>query len=216
MSEACPLCTSPSTSLLHKGGKASGFRDFLHCDTCDLVFVPRGLLLSPDQQRARYLEHNNDVQDPDYRKFLGRLYDQLRPHIEVGAKGLDYGCGTGPALVAMMREDGFEVEMYDVFFHSDEGVLDEAYDFITCTETVEHFSDPAGEFRRLASLLRIPGWLGVMTGILTDWSQFPGWYYHHDPTHVNFFSRRTMDWIAHQQGWEAFFPSDNVTLFFNR
>ena len=216
MSESCPLCTSPSTSFLHKAGRASGFREFLHCDNCDLAFVPRSFLLTPEQQKARYLEHNNDVHDPDYREFLGRLYYQIKPHLKAGAKGLDYGCGPGPALVTMMQEDGFDVEMYDVYFHADDSVLNERYDFVTCTETAEHFSDPAVEFRRLASLLRSPGWLGVMTGMPADWSQFPDWYYHHDPTHVNFFSHRTMDWIARRYGWEAHYPSDNVALFFSR
>lgn len=216
MIEPCPLCDCTSTSLIHKGGKASGFRDFLHCDLCDMVFVPRSQLLTPDQQKARYLQHNNDVNGADYRKFLARLYDELRPHLKSGSKGLDYGCGPGPALAAMMREDGFEIALYDIFFHTEELVLDERYDFITCTETAEHFSDPAAEFQRLATLLKNPGWVGVMTGMLSDWSQFPDWYYHRDPTHVNFFSPKTMRWIAEKHGWEASFPATNVALFLSR
>ncbi|MCI0796613.1 MAG: 2-polyprenyl-3-methyl-5-hydroxy-6-metoxy-1,4-benzoquinol methylase, partial [Chloroflexi bacterium] len=65
-------------------------------------------------------------------------------------------------------------------------------------------------------LLRSPGWLGVMTGMLADWSQFSDWHYHRDPTHVNFFSRRTMNWLADKYGWDPSYPSDNVTLFFSR
>lgn len=213
MNETCPLCESLSTSLLHNGGKASAFREFLHCDTCDLVFVPRGQLLPPEKQRDRYLEHNNDVHDPDYRAFLGRLYDELKPHLRHGASGLDYGSGPGPALVAMMQEDGFVVDKYDIFFAPNPAALEENYDFITCTETAEHFANPAGEFQLLAGLLRRPGWLGVMTGMLPEWSQFPDWYYHHDPTHVNFFSRKSMSWLAERHGWQASFPTDNVTLF---
>ncbi|MDA0771199.1 MAG: class I SAM-dependent methyltransferase [Chloroflexi bacterium] len=215
MSESCPLCNNGSTSVLHRGGRDSGFRDFFHCETCDLVFVPRTQLLTPEGQKDRYLQHNNDVDDPDYRLFLGRLYYQLKPHLMTGAKGLEYGSGPGPALVAMMQEDGFDVDMYDFYFHADEAVFNKTYDFITCTETAEHFSDPALEFQQLAAMLRSPGWMGLMTGMLADWSQFPIWYYHRDPTHVNFFSRKTMSWIARKHDWEVSFPTENVALFFN-
>ncbi len=213
MSESCPLCLGLSTSLLHKGGKASGSRDFIQCDSCDLVFVPRSQLLTSQQQNDRYLEHNNDVDDPEYRKFLGRLYNELKPYLVTGAEGLDYGSGPGPALVAMMREDGFDVDQYDIFFHSDEAVLKKTYDFITCTETAEHFSNPESEFQRLFDMMREPAWLGIMTGMLADWSQFPDWYYHHDPTHVNFFSKKTMSWISEKYQCTATYPADNVVLF---
>ena len=113
----------------------------------------------------------------------------------------------------MMGEDGHEVSIYDLYFHPDESVLDSTYDFITCTETAEHFSEPAEDFQRLDRLLKPNGWLGVMTGMLTDWSEFPSWYYHRDLTHVNFYSHRTMRWLATRFGWHAKFPEQNVALF---
>ena len=213
---SCPLCTSVPATHLHAGAKRSGYRDFFHCSVCDMVFVPRNQLLSSDAQKARYLEHNNEVDDPAYRDFLARLYRPMRPHLRSGSRGLDYGAGTGPALAAMMREDGYEVSIYDPFFQSDETVLNSAYDFITCTETAEHFSEPAQDFRRLDGLLKPGGWLGVMTGMLADWSEFPAWYYHRDPTHVNFYSHKTMKWLASCHGWLPRFPEQNVALFQKR
>lgn len=211
--EPCPLCRADSASPLFRGGKASGFRDFLHCEYCDLVFVPRAQLLDAAGQKARYLEHNNDVDDPEYRKFLRRMYDELRPHLRTGGKGLDYGAGPGPALQQMMLEDGFEAQVYDIYFHPDRTVLAQSYDFVTCTETVEHFDDPIGELERINGLLMPGGCLGVMTGMLESWDDFPDWYYHRDPTHVNFFSRETMRWIANRFCWTEQFPRDNVALF---
>lgn len=213
LNERCPLCHSNQAARLYTGGKVSACRDFLHCGVCDMVFVPRCQLISEDAQRERYLQHNNDVDDPDYRAFLGRLYYELKPYLSKRAKGLDYGAGPGPALVAMMREDGFDARMYDIFFHPDESALEDTYDFITCTETAEHFTDPAREFGRLEGMLKRPGWLGVMTGMLDDWSSFPSWHYHRDPTHVCFYSRKTMLWIANRYVWEAVFPRENVILF---
>ena len=54
-------------------------RDYLHCDTCDLVFVPAEFHLDADAARARYLTHDNDPDNADYRRFLSRLWDELRP-----------------------------------------------------------------------------------------------------------------------------------------
>ena len=211
--EPCPLCRSKGAAPFFKGGKASGNRDFLYCNECDLVFVPRAQLLDAAGQKARYLQHNNEVDDPAYREFLGRMYYALRPHLNAGAKGLDYGAGPGPALQQMMIEDGFEASVYDIYFHPDTSALTVKYDFITCTETAEHFGDPRGEFDRFNGMLRRGGWLGVMTGMLQNWEDFSSWYYHRDPTHVNFFSHATMLWLAALYGWEERFPSQNVVLF---
>jgi 2-polyprenyl-3-methyl-5-hydroxy-6-metoxy-1,4-benzoquinol methylase len=113
----------------------------------------------------------------------------------------------------MMREDGFDIRIYDPFFHPDESVLKERYDFITCTETAEHFHHPAREFPRLIGMLRPGGLLAVMTGMLEDRSRFPGWHYHRDPTHVMFYSEITMRWIAQWLGLGTSFPAPNVTFF---
>ena len=209
----CPLCESTSTGLLYKGGKASGYRDFMHCTNCDLVFVPKGFFLDGSAERERYLQHNNEVDDPDYRAFLARLYDELKPQLNAGAKGLDYGSGPGPALVAMMREDGFDVREYDPYFCPDKSPLNDTYVFVTCTETAEHFHEPKANFDLLHSILRPGGWLGLMTSMLHNWDEFPDWYYHRDPTHVCFYSPKTMRWVADQYGYDVVFPRQNVVLF---
>ena len=209
----CPLCGYAGVEHLFTSRNRSGCRRFEHCPACDIVFVPRRYHLDSDAQRRRYLEHNNDPLDADYRRFLSRLLDPLRPHLSQGTSGLDYGAGPGPALAAMLREEGFDVRLYDPFFHPDRSALDESYDFITCSETAEHFTHPLREFQALDRVLRPSGWLGVMTGMLDSWSDFPDWYYHRDPTHVCFYSRDTMEWIADRFHWRARFPSPNVVLF---
>lgn len=185
----------------------------MHCSICDLIFVPERFFVDATAERERYLQHNNEVDDPDYRAFLARLYDELKPNLKSGAKGLDYGSGPGPALVAMMREDGFDVREYDPYFCPDQSALQNTYDFVTCTETAEHFRDPKANLERLHSLLRSGGWLGLMTSMLDSWDGFADWYYHRDPTHVCFYSAKTMQWIAKHYGYEVTSPRRNVTLF---
>lgn len=211
--EACRLCGSTRTSLLYEGGRRSHGRQFHHCTVCDLVFVPDRFLLTPAQERERYLHHENDPADARYRAFLARLMDEVAPLVELAAEGLDYGCGEPPVLVMMLREAGLRAVGWDLFFRRNDAALQRTYDFITCSETAEHFREPMREMRRLGRLLRPGGVLGVMTAMLDDRSQFGGWHYHHDETHISFFSRRTMTWIARHLGWGVGFPRANVTVF---
>ena len=209
----CPLCSGDSCHTLHTSDDSHGLREFWDCDDCGFVFVPPEFHLPEIAEMERYLMHNNDPSDCGYRNFLSRLWDVLRPRLTNGATGLDFGCGPGPALAQMMQEDEFEVSLYDPYFFPEESVLERRYDFVTCTETVEHLRLPLHEFKLLDSLLVPGGYLGIMTGMLEDRPGFSSWYYQRDPTHIGFYSERTMMWVSREMGWDVEFPSRNVTLF---
>lgn len=214
----CPLCGSgrgagPGTDqapALHarRGGAA-----YYRCPACALVFLDPAHHLPPEDERARYETHRNDPGDARYRAFLDRLASPLRTKLAPGAEGLDYGSGPGPTLSRMLEEHGFRMSVYDPFFAPDRAVLERRYDFVTCTETAEHFFDPAAEFARFGSLVRPGGWLAVMTGVLTEDIDFDTWWYVRDPTHVCFYTPATLRWIADRLGWSLERPADNVALF---
>lgn len=210
---ACRLCGSTDNRLIFEGGARSHDRQFHHCDACDLVFVPDRFLLNPAQERERYLLHENDPGDAGYRDFLARLVDEVAPLLEPGAEGLDYGCGDPPVLVMMLRERGFCAEGWDLYFAPDREPLSRTWDFVTCSETAEHFRRPLIEFERFDRLLRPDGVVGVMTKMLEDWSRFEDWHYHYDVTHICYYSPRTMRWIADRFGWSVSFPRETVTVF---
>jgi cyclopropane fatty-acyl-phospholipid synthase-like methyltransferase len=113
----------------------------------------------------------------------------------------------------MATEDGFDILPYDPYFAPDQSVLESRFDFITCTETAEHFSSPGTEFKQLHSLLKAGGILGVMTSMSADWSQFPNWHYNRDPTHIAYYSRRTLEWVSDSLHMEVDFPTANVAIF---
>src|SRR5690606_16571280 len=125
---------------------------------------------------------------------------------------LDYGSGPGPALADMLGARGFHVNLYDPFFAPDADALDRRYDFITCTETVEHFFHPADEFERLDGMLRPGGWLGIMTEVYREHVPFAQWRYARDPTHACFYRPETMAWIANHFGFRMLEPSPTVRL----
>ncbi len=174
--------------------------------------MQRDQLPTREQERRYYLTHQNDVDDAGYRAFLAKLADPLSARLEPGQRGLDYGCGPGPALAAMLREAGHRMVLYDPLFRPDGAALEATYDFITCTETAEHFPHPADELDRLCRLLRPGGILAFLTCFQTDDARFEGWHYRRDPTHVVFYRAHTMRRLARDRGFPCEIPRKDVAL----
>ena len=100
--DPCPLCMTEKPIFFYQSKRVNLVRDFFECTNCRLVFVPSDFHLSLTQQRDRYLEHNNDPMDSEYRSFLSRLRDPLLPLLKEGDVVLDFGCWTGPALACLL------------------------------------------------------------------------------------------------------------------
>ena len=211
--ESCPLCMTERPIFFYQSTRVNLVRDFLQCTNCQLVFVPSDFHLNLSQRRDRYLEHNNDPMDSDYRSFLSRLRDPLLPLLKDGDVGLDFGCGPGPALAQMLRESGYKMDLYDPLFQDNDSALKGNYDFVTCTETVEHFSYPASDFALLDRVVKPEGVLGIMTSILYEDVVFEDWYYKLDPTHVSFYTPLTMEWISNRFNWLIRGTHKNVYFF---
>lgn len=205
---ACPVCSAPEPQpFLSADG-----RDYWRCDTCAARFLDSRQLPSRAAEYAHYLHHENRADDPAYRRFLSRLAAPLLERLPGASRGLDYGCGPGPALAAMLREAGHQVALYDPFFHPDSGALTGTYDFVACTETAEHFHRPAEEFARLMTLVRPGGWLAIMTCFQTVDARFPDWHYRKDPTHVVFYREETLRHLAATAGWSCDVPAKDIAL----
>ncbi|TDT38558.1 methyltransferase family protein [Halospina denitrificans] len=206
---SCPVCESVAPHFFMSVAE----RHYYRCPDCMATFLAPDQRPLPSAEKAEYDQHRNDVSDPGYRRFLGRLADVLMPRLDPGARGLDFGCGPGPALIAMLNESGFQTLGYDPFCAPDQRLLSDTYDFVTCTEVVEHLHDPAGTFQLLDQCLNPGGWLGVMTCFQTDDERFAGWHYRRDPTHVVFYRQETMRVLAGRFGWECTIPRKDVALF---
>lgn len=209
----CPLCGQSQARNAPLFARDSR-REYQRCQRCLLVWVPPLFFLSSAREKAEYDLHENVTEDPGYRRFLARLADPLFSCLEPGARGLDFGCGPGPALAAMLEERGFRVSLYDIYYQPDREALQESYDFITATEVVEHLHRPGDELARLWSLLRPGGVLGIMTKRVTDPEAFLRWHYKNDPTHVCFFSAETFGWWAEQYRARLQFPGPDTVLLF--
>jgi len=204
----CPVCKAAPARFLDRVAQ----RDYWRCPVCAATFLDPAQLPDAATELAHYRLHRNDPRDPGYRGFLARLAEPLRARLAPGACGLDYGCGPGPALAAMLREAGHPMAVYDPFFAPDTAVMEMRYDFITCTEAIEHFHRPAREFGRLDRLLRPGGWLGLMTEFQDGDQGFARWHYRRDPTHVVFYREETLRYLAARAGWHCEIPRPNVAL----
>jgi 2-polyprenyl-3-methyl-5-hydroxy-6-metoxy-1,4-benzoquinol methylase len=205
----CPLCGALPT---RRFAEVDG-RHYRRCDVCCLTFLDPVQLPSRAVEGETYDQHQNDPADPRYRAFLDRLVAPLLVHLTPGMVGLDFGCGPGPTISVMLAGHGIEVVDYDPLYRPSSSALKGRYDFITCTEVVEHLHAPGRELATIDRLLKPGGWLGVMTEMLDDDAGFSAWWYRRDPTHVAFFRRETMEWIAGHFGWQVTFPASTVALF---
>ena len=188
----CILCSSSSVLPLEFSKPVA--RRFMRCPVCELIFVPAEYHLSPQDEAARYMLHENTLSNDGYvRMFLEKiaLVRQYCPDVK---SVLDYGCGPEPVLAQLLRRDGFKCDVYDPYFFP---VLPEgSYDLVISSEVFEHLKDIRAELCRTRSLLNPGGFLAVMTSFHDAVLDFGGWWYISDPTHICFFGMRTFEWIA--------------------
>lgn len=203
----CTLCGAEATPFCQTLD-----RDYFECSQCRAILLDPDMYVSPDDEIYRYKTHNNDVNDPRYQNFVMPLVDTITERYAPGSHGLDYGSGTGPVAAKLLRDDGYEVTTYDPYFDDDATAFHQKYDFIIASEVVEHFYNPAKEFRLLKGLLKPGGYLACMTLRYADDIIFDGWHYAHDETHVIFYRDETAQWIRQSYGFSDLVLKDRIFI----
>lgn len=192
----CRLCHNENGLSRVKGQDK---RDYWLCPECQIILVDQKHLLNREQEKVRYSAHQNSINDKGYVDFLYQVITPALRFVPKGAKCLDYGCGPGPTLSALLAKEGFVCDDYDPFFR-DVG-LAPPYDAVFSTETFEHFHHPAEDIAKITGLLRKDGHLVVMTEMWKTLEYFRSWHYTNDKTHVAFYHRSTFDYIAREFGF---------------
>lgn len=188
----CPLCGAKKIAHWHHWRE----RDYWCCLACQLVFVPADQHVSETREKAEYDKHDNRIDDAGYRRFLSPSFHAITGSLPLGSSGLDFGCGPGPALAAMLSEAGYPTRLYDLYYHPDDNVWRYQYDFISLTEVIEHLARPWPILQRLWSHLRPGGRLVIQTQRVRDREAFRRWRYLHDPTHISFYAGATFVWLG--------------------
>ncbi|MDQ7072578.1 MAG: class I SAM-dependent methyltransferase [Gammaproteobacteria bacterium] len=188
-------------------------QQYHQCSHCQAIFMDRSDRLNINDEKLRYLDHNNDVADQGYQQFVSPITSAILQFHTPAQRGLDFGAGTGPVIAKILADNNFNVVLYDPFFHNDRIVLNTQYDFIICCEVMEHFYQPDKEFALLKRLLKPNGRLYCMTDLYHQDIDFSNWYYQRDNTHVFFYHQKSLKYIKQQYGFSDIDVSDRLIIY---
>lgn len=210
--QKCVLCGSENLERIFA---LKPLRDYFWCQLCDLRFLNPALRLTPEDEESRYLKHQNDIHDPGYQNFVRPLYSEIKARVPAGARGLDYGSGSSSVLATLLKNDGYDISLYDPVFFPEVTWADGEFDFLFACEVAEHFFSPMEQFDRIKSTVRKNGFIAFMTLMYNSNIDFDSWHYRRDPTHVTFYSEKSFRWIAQHFNFSGLtFKGDRVVCFY--
>lgn len=204
----CPICSSLAYAF-HRDKN----RIYYYCDHCYARFCPPEFYPKSSYEKSRYETHNNDIENIGYQSFVMPLVEKVRAVFSPEDKGLDYGAGPGPVISKLLRESGYDISVYDPFFHPDKALLKTRYDYIVACEVIEHFHYPLEEFQFLHDRLLTGGKLICMTSIYHSQIDFKTWHYKNDKTHVLFYHKKTLEYIKERFGFKSLEIKNKLIVF---
>ena len=175
--------------------------EYRQCSGCSSILLNTKDYVNAEQEKERYQEHNNDVEDKRYQKFVSPIVDGILNDYGKYHVGLDFGSGTGPVISKLLKDKGYNIKLYDPFFANYPCRLKEKYDYIACCEVIEHFHHPLREFKMLKELLKPGGSIYIMTSLYSHKVDFISWNYKDDITHVFIYHRDAIEWIKNTLGF---------------
>ena len=204
----CPLCHSKGETFF-----TDNQQQFYQCKSCKGIFLSQEQLPAAEEEKYRYQQHNNEVGNKGYQKFVSPITNGVLRDFESSHLGLDFGAGTGPVITKMLKDCDFQIEIYDPFFHPNSELLKRKYDYIVCCEVIEHFHHPAKEFELLKNLLNKHGKLYCMTEVYNNSIDFGKWWYKNDFTHVFFYQKATFEFIKEKIDFQNIEIDGNLIVF---
>jgi hypothetical protein len=204
----CPLCDS-KVFLFSEALK----RQYYKCTVCEGVHLSKEFQLSTTQEKQRYLEHDNDVNDVGYQNFVLPIVNTILKDFKPEDNGLDFGCGTGPVIAKLLKDKKYNITLYDPYFKNFNKALEHTYNYVFCCEVIEHFNTPKNEFKILRDLLKGNAKLYCKTGLLKESTDFENWWYKNDKTHVFFYTPNTLKWIATHYNFKSVDISAKLITF---
>ena len=207
----CKICARETALLRDEKFKI----DYYFCSYCEYISCDETAIVPPEQELTLYRQHNNTLENEGYvnmfKAFMKIAVDPYAAHIKAA---LDFGSGPGPVLAALLRQKGYDVDIYDLYFAPEKVFENKSYDLITATEVFEHLQDPLQTARLLKDHLNNPGILAIMTMFHPgDGASFNNWWYRHDPTHISFYRPKTFTVLAGLLGLKVLtFDQKNVCV----
>lgn len=166
---------------------------YYHCKDCDFIFSSK--LPTIKQEQKQYSHHNNSLENSGYVEMFEKFIDTaITPYTNISEQILDYGSGPEPVLSYLLNKRGFNVQIYDPIYAKDESFKDKKFSTIVSTEVFEHLHSPHETIKELVEQLDDGAILSFQTMFHPeDNEKFLNWWYRRDPTHVGFFSHKTVE-----------------------
>jgi hypothetical protein len=161
-----------------------------------MIFVPESEHVSVDEEKSRYALHDNTVANKGYVGFLTECADVVFKETSASARILDYGSGRNAVLTGLLRDKGFDCTAYDPLYGIGTNALSKTYDAVVLCEVVEHIRNLKEELVNIRNAAGTSGKIFIRTRLYPSIENFPQWWYRNDITHVNFFSRQSLEVLA--------------------
>ena len=167
-------------------------------------------------------DYGNYEEDEKELKFNFQKYIQrMLQHIPKDATVLEVGCAYGYFLE--VAQDHFEVEGIDITTTPVQKARDRGlpaleielldvdktttcYDAICLWDTLEHLPDPGGTMEQIRNLLKEKGYVFLTTGDRSSplaKLQQKNWRHFHPPSHLQYFTRKSIRQLLEQHGMET-------------
>lgn len=211
----CPICGARGTERLCDQRQQ---REYRRCRSCGFIHVAPEYQLSSGEEKSRYLQHTNALNDEGYMRFLDRFFkNAVQPYIKTGSTILDFGSGPVPAFSRLLSENGYTVQSYDPLFYPLQNWKNSRFDAIVLIEVLEHLADPVESLKEALRSLKDGGFC-ILRSNLFDGSlqDFDPWWYRQDPTHISFFTVRAIEELASRLSLEVQAIQHNCEIILHR
>lgn len=194
----CKICQNNTISFFHQ----SLSKDYFYCNACEFISLHDTFVVDLEKEKAQYGNHHNSLENEGYVKmfedFMDLFWDRLTCK-EIHA--LDFGSGPTPVLAKLLERRGATVDCYDKFYQPETIFETQTYDLITSTEVFEHLENPLETLKMLTNHLKPNGIIAIMTLFHPNNTElFLKWWYPRDPTHISFFTCKTLDILGKKCG----------------
>lgn len=208
----CKICQADTKVMTDVKKNLSYYR----CGSCGFVYLDDEAVIDSQSEKRHYELHNNSFECTGYvemfEKFIAKA---VTPYAKDVQTALEFGCGSGPVLAELLRQQGLEVDQYDLYFYPEKVYEGKAYDLITSTEVFEHLKEPIKILTMLTQHLAKDGYLILMTKFPpVDDKVFLNWWYRRDVTHISFFTPKSFEVMAKKVGLRVVTTIDeNIVVF---
>lgn len=177
-------------------------KSYFACSKCLCIGLNPSHYLSLEKEQGQYSHHQNSLENQGYVQMFEDFLDYFWNDLPFNQNSLDFGSGPTPVLAELLSRRNVNVDCYDKFYQPLKCFENKAYDFITSTEVFEHLDDPISTLTLLGQHLRPKGLLAIMTLFhQNDQAHFLTWWYRRDPTHIIFYTPKTLEVLAEKCGF---------------